>query len=161
MTAVDQKRTRLERAAEAFEAAERERHDSPPDLERCRGQLPDEFVDQLKKVAALPRRYRLAEQMERLRIWAVYIAAREQPLLEALSTFTVERVALGRDWEMRCATVFPGHRQIGDNLRYVASWRLDPTVMMMPGDWEHYARTEIGIWLRIIEGELANRLVPG
>lgn len=154
-------RSRLQVAAEAFEALERERYAPPPDVEACRGQLPDDFVDQLRRVAGMPRLRPLSEQMEYLRVWCVFIAAREHPLLEALSSFGVQRPSLPRDcWEIRCDTVFPGHRYPGDNLRWISTWALDPTVMMIRGDWTDYARVDLAEWLKVQERNLANALRP-
>lgn len=161
-TLAEQKKTRLERAAEAWAAAEREREASPPDLARLREAVGDEMGAKLHELASREPRRSMAEEMEYLRLWLVYQAAKTAPLLEALSTFKAQRRIRG-EWEMRCDTVFPGHRHIGDRLHWVAEFRLAPTMMMQAkGDWTHYALAELGEWLRVIERNLADAIgAPG
>lgn len=155
----ERKKTRLERAAEAWEAAEREREGSPPpDLDLLREQLGDEMGQKLHELASRPPRRSVASEMEYLRLWLVYQAAKTAPLLEVLSTFTAERQFTRREWELRCDTVFPGHRHPGDRLRWLAAYRIDPCILTVRGDWVRYAQAELGEWLRVIERELAEAL---
>lgn len=153
------KKTRLERAAEAWEAAARARAGGPPpDLARLQQAVGDEMGRKLHELASQPPRRSLADEMEYLRLWAVYVAARECPLFEALSIFHVRHGLRHEEWIIQCDTVFPGHSHIGDRHHWVASWMLDRTVLRMPGDWVPFAVQEVKEWLRLIERNLANEI---
>lgn len=151
------KPSRLQRALDAWQkdCARREPPDHPAArvMEALMGQ-PSITDDRGQRRFSTP-----ADELEHLRLWTVFECARARPLLEALSTFSVDG-APWRDEAMRLRIVTDLRNRHGLRTSWMAALDVEARDMHRAG-WFEYARAAVRDWLAMVEAQVAERIDRG
>lgn len=100
----------------------------------------------------------LADELELLRVWAVFECARARPLLEALSTFSLE-LPLHRE-AARLRVVTDLRNRHGLRASWMAMMQIETRDLHRAG-WFEYARSAVRDWLAMVEAQVAERIDRG
>jgi hypothetical protein len=148
--------SRLQRALDAWQkdCARREPPDHPTHrvLEALMGQ------PSITDASGQRRFITPADELEHLRLWTVFECARCRPLLEALSTFSVE-VDLHRTAALLRSVTDLRNRH-GLRTSWMSTMQIETRDMHRAG-WFEYARVAVRDWLGMVEAQVAERIDRG